>query len=92
MRVLGIMGRKNGKSVGRCMCSCNPGGKKGICKNLMLSALSFIFGYFKSEFRKKRYVVISPFTRSGMVQKSKKKKKEKYFFQARFPLRFSYFR
>ena len=29
---LGIIGRKNGVSVGRCMCSHNHGGKKVICK------------------------------------------------------------
>ena len=40
MRFLGIMGRKNGKSVGRYMCSCNHGGKKGICKKLKLSTLA----------------------------------------------------
>ena len=29
---LGIMGRKDGVCVGRCMCSRNHGGKKVICK------------------------------------------------------------
>ena len=32
MRFLGIMSRKNGVSVGRCMCSRNHGGKKIICE------------------------------------------------------------
>ena len=32
VRFLGIMGRKNGVCVGRCMCSRNHGGKKVICK------------------------------------------------------------
>ena len=50
---LGIMGRKNGVCVGRCMCSRNHGGKKVICKKLILSALSGILGHFKSEYRKK---------------------------------------
>ena len=31
-RFLGIMGRKDGVCVGRCMCSRNDGGKKVICK------------------------------------------------------------
>ena len=32
VRFLGIMGRKDGVCVGRCMCSRNHGGKKVICK------------------------------------------------------------
>ena len=32
MRFLGIMGRKNGVCVGRCMCSHNHVGKEVICK------------------------------------------------------------
>ena len=56
------------------MCSRNHGGKKGISKKLNLSALSGILGHFKSEFRKKREVVIIPITRSGRVQKSENKK------------------
>ena len=50
---LGIMCRKDGVCVGRCMCSRNHGGKKVICKICNLSALSGILGHFKSEFRKK---------------------------------------
>ena len=83
------MGRKNGVCLGRCMCWSNHGGKKVICKQLNLSGLSGILGHLKSEFRKKREVVISPITRSGRVQKSKKKKK---IFMRRFSLRFCYFR
>ena len=71
------MGRKNGVCLGRCMCWRNHGGKQVICKKLNLSAVSGILGHFKSEFGKKRYVVIFPITRSGRVQKSQKKKKEK---------------
>ena len=52
-RFLGIMGRKDGVCVGRCMCSRNHGGKKVIFKKGNLSALSGSFGHFKSEFRKK---------------------------------------
>ena len=48
------MGRKDGVCVDRCMCSRKYGGKKVICKKLNLSTLSGSFGYFKSEFRKKR--------------------------------------
>ena len=40
--------------LGRCMCWRNHGGKKVSCKKLNLSALSDIFGRFKSEFGKKR--------------------------------------
>ena len=36
-------------------------------------------GHFKSEFRKKKKVVIFPITRSGRVEKSQKKKKKKFF-------------
>ena len=36
MRVLGIMSRKNGVCVGRCMYSRNHGGKKVICKKMKL--------------------------------------------------------
>ena len=53
MRFFGIMGRKNGKCVGRCMCSSNHGGKKVICKKLNLRALYGILAHFKSKFRKK---------------------------------------
>ena len=53
-RFLDIMGWKNGVCVGRCMCPRNHGGKKVICKNLNLSALSGILGHFKSEFRNKK--------------------------------------
>ena len=60
--------------LGRCMCWRNHGEKKVICKQLNLSALSGILGHFKSEFRKKREVVIFPITRSGRVQKSENKK------------------
>ena len=42
------------------------------------------FTHFKSEFRKKRYVVIFPITRSGRMQKSKKKKKRKIFYATFF--------
>ena len=72
------MGRKNGMCWGRCMCWRNYGGKKVICKKLSLSALSGTLGHLKSEFGKERYVVIFPITRSGRVQKSKKKKKKFY--------------
>ena len=85
------MGRKNGVCLGRCMCWRNHGGKQVICKKLNLSAVSGILGHFKSEFGKKRYVVIFPITRSGRVQKSQKKKGEKKNFMGRFKLRFSYF-
>ena len=68
------MGRKNGVCLGRCMCSRNHGGKKVISKKKNLSALSGFLGHFKSEFRKKREVVIFPITRSGRVQKSQNKK------------------
>ena len=81
------MGRKNGVCLVRCMCWRNHGGKQVICKKLNLSALSGILGHFKSEFGKKRKVVIFPITRSGRVQKSQKKK-----IMGRFPLRFSSFR
>ena len=40
--------------MGRCMCTRIHGGKKVIFKKLNLSALSGIFGHFKSEFRKKK--------------------------------------
>ena len=83
------MGRKNGVCLGRCMCWRNHGGKQVICKKLNLSAVSGILGHFKSEFGKKRYVVIFPITRSGRVQKRKKKKT---IFMRRFSLRFCYFR
>ena len=83
------MGRKNGVCLGRCMCWRNHGRKQVICKKLNLSAVSGILGHFKSEFGKKRYVVIFPITRSGRVQKSKKKKK---IFMRLFFLRFCYFR
>ena len=86
------MGRKNGVCLGRCMCWRNDGGKKVFCKKLNLSALSGILGHFKSEFGKKRKVVIFPIMRSGTMQKNKKKKKKKKFFMGRFPLRFFYFR
>ena len=59
------------------MCSPSHGGKKVICKKENLSVLSGILGHFKSEFRKQRYVVIFPITRSGRMQKSIKKKKKK---------------
>ena len=36
MRFLGIMGRKNGVCLGRCMCSRNTGGKKVIYKKMKL--------------------------------------------------------
>ena len=65
--------------MGRCMCPRNHGGKKVICKNRNLSAISGILGHFKSEFRKKRSVVIFPITRSGRVEKSQKKKKKNLF-------------
>ena len=68
------MGSKNGVCLGRCMCWRNHGGKQVICKKLNLSAVSGILGHFKSEFGKKRYLVIFPITRSGRVQKRKKKK------------------
>ena len=74
------MGGKNGVCVGRCMCSRNHGGKKVICKKLNFSALSGIFGHFKSEFRKKREVVIFLITRSGSVQKSQKNKRKENFY------------
>ena len=45
---LGIMCRKNGVYVGRCMCPRNHGGIKVICKKLNLSVLSGILGHFKS--------------------------------------------
>ena len=89
------MGRKNGVCLGRCMCWRNHGGKQVICKKFNLSAVSGILGHFKSEFGKKRYVVIFPITRSGRVQKSEtafllypvikrpKKEKRKYFFSFR---------
>ena len=48
------MGRKNRVCLGRCMCSRNQGGKKGISKKSTLSALSGIFGHIKPEFEKKR--------------------------------------
>ena len=70
--------------MGRCMCSRNHGGKKVICKKLILSALSGILGHFKSEYRKKRYFVIFPITRSGRMQKSQKKKKKNNFFKTTF--------
>ena len=54
MRFLGIMGRKNGVCVGRCMCSSNHGGKEVICKKWKLSAVSGILRHFKMEFRKKK--------------------------------------
>ena len=38
----------------RCMCTLIHGGKKVFCKKGNLSALSGIFGHFKSEFRKKK--------------------------------------
>ena len=76
--------------MGRCMCPRNHGGKKVICKNRNLSAISGILGHFKSEFRKKRSVVIFPITRSGRVEKSQKKKK-KICLKQRSPLRFFYF-
>ena len=66
---------KNGVCLGRCMCSRNHGGKKGIRKKWNLRARSGFLGHFKSEFRKKREVVIFPITRSGRVQKSQNKKK-----------------
>ena len=50
---LGIMGRKNGVCLVRCMCWRKYGGKQVICKKLNLSALSGILGHFESEFRKK---------------------------------------
>ena len=34
--ILGIMGRKDGVCVGRCMCSRNHSGKKVICKKMKL--------------------------------------------------------
>ena len=74
--------------MGRCMWSRNHGGKKGNLKKRNLRTLSVSFGHFKSEFRKKREVVIFPITRSGRVQKIQNKK----IFMGRFPLRFSYFR
>ena len=72
----------------RCICSRNQGGKKVICKKWDLSALSDIFGHFKSEFREKRYVVIFPITRRGRVEKSKKKMKKKNFLWDVFPCGF----
>ena len=92
MRFLGIMGRKNGVCVGRCMCSRNHGGRKVILKKRNLRTLSGILGQFKTEFRKKRYVVILMSTRSGRMQISKKKKKKKKFLMGQFPSRFFYFR
>ena len=80
------MGRKNGVCLGRCMCWGNDGGKKVFCKKLNLSALSGILGHFKSEFGKKRKVVIFPIMRSGTMQKSKKKKQEKKIFYGTFSL------
>ena len=74
------------------MCWRNHGEKKVICKKLNLSALSGILGHFKSEFGKKRKVVIFPIMRSGTMEKIKKKKQEKKIFMGRFPLRFFYFR
>ena len=73
------MGRKNGVCLGRCMCWRNHGGKQVICKKLNLSAVSGILGHFKSEFGKKRYVGIFLITRSGTMQKSKKKTRKKNF-------------
>ena len=66
--------------MGRCMCPRNHGGKKVICKKRNLSALSGILGHFKSEFRKKRLVLIFLSTRSGRVQKRKQKKRRKIFY------------
>ena len=84
------MGRKNGVCLGRCMCWRNHDGKKVICKNLNLSALSGFLGHFKSEFRKKRKVVIFAIMRSGTMQKSKKKKtRKKNFLWDVFPCDFS---
>ena len=81
------MGRKNGVCLGRCMCWRNHDGKKVICKNLNLSALSGFLGHFKSEFGKKRKVVIFAIMRSGTMQKSKKKKnKKKKIFYGTFSL------
>ena len=51
--------------------------------------LSGILGYFKSEFKKKKEVVIPPITRSGRVQKSQKKKKKKKLLKDVFPYGFS---
>ena len=45
-----------------------------------LSVLSGILGHFKSKFRKERYVVIFPITRSGRMQKTKKKKRRKVLY------------
>ena len=49
-----------------------------------LSVLSGILGHFKSEFRKERYLVIFPITRSGRMQKTEKKKEKKSFILDRF--------
>ena len=55
-----------------------------------LSVLSGILGHFKSEFRKETYLVIFPITRSGRMQKTKKKKEKKSFildlFHCGFPI------
>ena len=50
---LGIIGRKNGVCLVRCMCWRNHGGKQVICKKLNLSELSGILGHVESEFGKK---------------------------------------
>ena len=65
--------------LGRCMCWRNHGGKQVICKKLNLSAVSGILGHFKPEFGKKRKVGIFLITRSGTMQKSKKKRRKKNF-------------
>ena len=63
------------------------GGKKVISKKKNLRTLSVSFGHFKLEFeKKKRKVVIFPITRSGTMQKSKKKKQEKKIFYGTFSL------
>ena len=72
------MGRKDGVSVGRCMCSRNHGGKKVISKIRKLSALSGNLGHFKSEFRKKgKWQFFRLRGAVGWKKRKKKKKKKK---------------
>ena len=59
-----------------------------MCKKWNLSALSGIFGHFKSEFREKRYVAIFPIQRSGRVEKVKEKRRKKNFLKDVFPCGF----
>ena len=52
--------------------------KTYIEKNETCLPLSAVFGTMSRNFEKKRYVVIFPITRSGRMQKNKKKKKNFY--------------